>query len=380
MLKITAEEVNFLVHQYLEETGYKHTAFTFRFESNIEKSSLNDSHVPPSMLLMYLEKALLMLQMETHLDKDDEVILCNQPFTLLSPHICGYSKTTIEKTHMAPDDPSKRAPNPLAFQGPPLRLEMHPYLVPTQTDTQSSKPSVNLAPQTISTAPPLSQLLHPSTLSPQPQNVISSQNLYLIQPQSSMPVPTTVSGHAQGGVVHGSAVDNADGNLGEISQKMMIDTPKAEGGKESGDAEEEKAASRTLKVGLSGHSVVSTNMRGVRVLEGHQGVVYNVAWHPSKRILASGSADSSAKLWQVGDNDKKELQPSSEGGSYKPQLQVLGDSKKPMVLQTLPHINHDAKNTQIDVTSLNWCAQKGMLVTGASDGIARVWSETGINS
>ena len=87
---IAGEEVNFLIYQYLEETGYKHTAFMFDCETRISRSSCQDRHIPPGMLLMYLEKALLLLQMEMHLDKDEEFVVCNQPFSLLNPHRCAY--------------------------------------------------------------------------------------------------------------------------------------------------------------------------------------------------------------------------------------------------------------------------------------------------
>ena len=115
------------------------------------------------------------------------------------------------------------------------------------------------------------------------------------------------------------------------------------------------------------------NTRGVRILEGHQATVYGVSWHPTKRILASSSGDSSAKLWQIGDAEKATTEMQ---GAYKQAFQVSGE-KRSSLLRNLPHINAGAKSTQIDVTSLHWNSKKNMLVTGASDGIARVWDENG---
>lgn len=37
----------------------------------------------------------------------------------------------------------------------------------------------------------------------------------------------------------------------------------------------------------------------VRVLSGHEGEVYACAWHPATNVLASGSGDSTARIWSL---------------------------------------------------------------------------------
>ncbi len=39
------------------------------------------------MLIIFLEKALTLIHIETHVN-DDELTPCSEPFTLLSPHHC----------------------------------------------------------------------------------------------------------------------------------------------------------------------------------------------------------------------------------------------------------------------------------------------------
>lgn len=327
MLKITAEEVNFLVHQYLEETGYKHTAFTFRHESGIDKSALNSDHtIPPSMLLMYLEKALLMLQMETHLDKDEEVIPCNHPFTLLTPHICGYSKPTMEKSQMI------RAPNIPLVQNPVFQPA---YMLPQAELPLPSKTSSNIAPA-------VQSLMQPATHQSKP----------LPDPQSMVDVPVTTRPEEKQPIIKTPSQSSV------IMSKAKVAV-----------TEEDKYEHVTTSSVKPSEAILQSapNTRGVTVLEGHQGMVYNVLWHPSKRVLASGGEDSSVRLWQVG-NERKEG--DSAAASLKP---GSGTS----LLQILPHVSNDPRMPRVDVTSLNWNNKRNMLVTGASDGIARVWSETG---
>jgi hypothetical protein len=50
------------------------------------------------MLIIFLEKALTLIHIETHIN-DDELSPCSEPFTLLSPHHC---KTSVVKTTNTP--------------------------------------------------------------------------------------------------------------------------------------------------------------------------------------------------------------------------------------------------------------------------------------
>lgn len=50
----------------------------------------NNFHIPAGMLIVFLEKALTLIHIETHVN-DDELSPCTEPFTLLSPHHCSTS-------------------------------------------------------------------------------------------------------------------------------------------------------------------------------------------------------------------------------------------------------------------------------------------------
>jgi transducin (beta)-like 1 len=64
-MALSAEEVNFLVYRYLQESGHMHSAFTFAYESLITKSSVATNHsddVPPGALIAFIQKGLMYLQ------------------------------------------------------------------------------------------------------------------------------------------------------------------------------------------------------------------------------------------------------------------------------------------------------------------------------
>lgn len=64
-LSVTAEEVNFLVYRYLQESGFAHSAFSFAHESLVGRTRpRNSSSIPPGALVMFLQKGLQYIGME----------------------------------------------------------------------------------------------------------------------------------------------------------------------------------------------------------------------------------------------------------------------------------------------------------------------------
>ncbi|KAI8335017.1 WD40-repeat-containing domain protein [Chlamydoabsidia padenii] len=89
------------------------------------------------------------------------------------------------------------------------------------------------------------------------------------------------------------------------------------------------------------------------ILSGHQSEVFCCSWNPVvSNLLASGSGDATARLWNVPDTN----------------AQVT----EPIVLNHLPNLN-DSK----DVTSLGWNPSGTLLASGSYDGQARIWTQKG---
>lgn len=97
---LTAEDVNFLVFRYLQESGappamhqrgggrcgflgraawrdglrrrlagFQHSAFTFGYESHVQKTAANDSEVPPGALVSFVQKGLQYLELEANINQ-----------------------------------------------------------------------------------------------------------------------------------------------------------------------------------------------------------------------------------------------------------------------------------------------------------------------
>ena len=102
----------------------------------------------------------------------------------------------------------------------------------------------------------------------------------------------------------------------------------------------------------------------VTTLSGHTSEVFICAWSPTSGSggggqLASGSGDSTARIWHV-----------PEGPCGKSQR---GGIAEPVVLH---HFSTDKEKSK-DVTTLDWNHDGSQLATGSYDGQARIWSSSG---
>ena len=70
--------------------GFEHSSFVFAQEANMHENRFNEYRIPSGMLIVFLEKALTLIHMETHLDD----VSCSKLslLALLSPCFCRFRR------------------------------------------------------------------------------------------------------------------------------------------------------------------------------------------------------------------------------------------------------------------------------------------------
>ncbi|XP_020698169.1 WD40 repeat-containing protein HOS15 [Dendrobium catenatum] len=96
----------------------------------------------------------------------------------------------------------------------------------------------------------------------------------------------------------------------------------------------------------------------VTILEGHGSEVFACAWSPTSSLLASGSGDSTARIWTIPDGP-------------------CGSNMLPPQVHVLKHFKGRTNEKSKDVTTLDWNGEGTLLATGSYDGQARIWSKDG---
>ncbi|XP_021635323.1 WD40 repeat-containing protein HOS15 isoform X3 [Hevea brasiliensis] len=304
MTSITSAELNYLVFRYLQESGFTHSAFALGYEAGINKCTIDGNMVPPGALITFVQKGIHFLEMEANLNNSDadvdEDFSFLQPLDLITKDVYELRQMIKDKKKNLHKDRDKDKDKDKEFE---REHERESARVREKDRHEREKESEK----------DRERIEKEKEREKQHEDIADRE---MVADQAD-----------QNNDKH-----EENGNSGEPMEVSTTST------------------SQTCEIPSS----------DVMILEGHTSEVCACAWSPTGSLLASGSGDSTARIWTIADGTSR----SSVQNSH---LNVL----------VLKHVKGRTNEKSKDVTTLDWNGEGTLLATGSYDGQARIWNTSG---
>ncbi|KAL0721598.1 hypothetical protein Bca4012_036197 [Brassica carinata] len=323
MSSLTSVELNFLIFRYLQESGFTHAAFTLGYEAGINKCNMDGNMVPPGALVKFVQKGLHYMEMEANLTNGevdiDEDFSFFQPLDLISKDVKELQEMLRERKRKEKDkDKDKKRErskeNDREVDGDRNRVkekDRHEKLKEREKERERDKIE---------------------------RETLERERLKLEREREKI---EKEKAHEK--------------QLGDGDRDMVIDQSE----KVNAGDEDHARSSEPMDITMTPTSLPSLIPNSdVRILEGHTSEVCACAWSPSTSLLASGSGDTTARIWSIPE------------GPFK-----SGRSISALILK---HAKGKSNEKSKDVTTLDWNGEGTLLATGSCDGQARIWTTNGI--
>jgi transducin (beta)-like 1 len=343
-MQLTSDEVNIIIYRYLQEAGFVHAAFTFAHESMIGQSSSSKSNVPPGALISFLQKGLQYIGIEETLRLDGS----DNPTAISSDHL------PLELSLLCPQTLKS-----LSRKDPPIKINVPPATAAAAIKARlEQQPMMNV---------PIAMLNSFANIASSGGNLKSNGAAMLLNNKSgrSKAAANTSRNNVKN---HGT---------GAAVSKFQSD--------EEIDREDK---------------LTRTDPSDVLELNKHTSEVFMCAWNPVyTNLLATGSGDASARIWRMGGKEAKDgpgtcillhhgtdptdtrnkdvttLEWSSNGellatGSYDGVARVWDRSG---------NLLHTLRGHLGPIFSLKWNKKGNFLLSGSYDKTTIVWNVSGEN-
>ncbi|KAD4585694.1 hypothetical protein E3N88_23295 [Mikania micrantha] len=353
MINMNSHELNYLVYRYLHESGFTHTAFTFGYEAALSKSTIDGNLVPPGALITFVQKGIQYLELEANLSTNasdiDEDFSFIQPIDLITKNVYELQQMIKEKKQNA-----HKAKKREKSKGSREHEQEHSREKEKEHSREKEKEHAKEREKE-------TEQEYVREREKERQHVREREKKSEIEIHQEKEKQTRDKEREL-------EREKVEREKDKVKQKEKKNEDLSDIRREEDKIRVKHEENLTTEIGpepmeidnnsASLSSIIPSS--DVTVLEGHSSEVFVCAWSPTGSLLASGSGDSTARIWTVGDG------PCSSN-SQKGLLNVV----------VLKHYRGRTNDKSKDVTTLDWNGEGTLLATGSYDGQARIWSKDG---
>jgi len=367
-MSFTSDEVNFLVYRYLQESGFTHSAYTFGFESHIAQSNINGATIPPAALLSIIQKGLQYTEAEISVGEDGSE---------------RYIENLSLIDAVMPDIVAQRQQQFAAAQQQNFNTLTQQH--PNSSNLSTVKNSSNTNASSTATTNNSSATQANQNNSINSNLPISDDNSRLLQNGANPGGQLTSNQYDSMNVLVGNSNNGTNNSSNKENQnnpsiKNPLNNNNNQGTGPTNHSGPNSNSNHSGPLGGTGSTysgrlfnaqynhlggdlenidhLIIPDDRAV-ILKGHDSEVFICAWNPINDLLASGSGDSTARIWNLQDSH------------------TSGSDVKHLELRHCIQQGGTQVPSNKDVTSLDWNSDGTQLATGSYDGYARIWSSDG---
>ncbi|ESW27867.1 hypothetical protein PHAVU_003G239000 [Phaseolus vulgaris] len=355
MASISAAELNFLVFRYLQESGFTHAAFTFGYEAGINKCSIDGNLVPQGALVTFVQKGLQYFEMEANLSNCDadleEDFSFLQPLDIITKDVHELRQIISERRKKLQKERKKEIEK--EHEGERVRArekERREREKEVERDKREREKEVERDRREREKEVEKERREREKEVEKERREREKEVEKERREREKELEkdrekVETDKEREQQ----HG------DQNVKDmvIDHEDRIPVKHEENGAVGGPEPMDISTTSTSQLCEIPSSCVT-------ILEGHTSEVCACAWSPTGSLLASGSGDSTARIWTIAE------------GRCKP-----GSHNGPLSVLVLKHVRGKTNEKSKDVTTLDWNGEGTLLATGSYDGQARIWTTNG---
>ncbi|MFS7910271.1 putative transcription factor WD40-like family [Helianthus anomalus] len=339
MINMNSNELNYLVYRYLHESGFTHTAFTLGYEAALNKSTLDGNIIPPGALVTFVQKGIQYLELEANLscnDSDvDEDFSFIQPIDLITKNVYELQqmikekKLNVQKTKNREKNRDNRE-----HEQEHSREKDKEHFREKEIEREKERLHVREREKKVEIEREKEQ---------EKEKQIRDKERELEKEKNEREKDKVKQKEKKNEDV--TDVRRDEDNVRVQHEENVI----IEGGPDPMEIDNSLASMSAL--------IPNSD---VTVLKGHTSEVFVCAWSPTESLLASGSGDSTARIWTIRDGPCRS---DAQNG--------------PSNVAVLKHYRGRTNDKSKDVTTLDWNGEGTLLATGSYDGQARIWSKDG---